>query len=118
MRFVKSQMGGFIGFGNVGGKLAGSLVCNPWDIVQRGLNRDAAAAFLDAGRKWVDRPKEIAQLGNIIITYLPSPVESAEVLEAEDGVLIGRQRIKPGRKYGSCDINFMMDLLWKESELF
>ena len=38
---------GFIGLGNVGGKLAGSLLRNGYDLTVRDLDRDAAQPFLD-----------------------------------------------------------------------
>ena len=46
MEFVKSQNFGFIGLGNVGGKLAGSLIRNGCDPVLRdiGLFQDTATA--------------------------------------------------------------------------
>ncbi len=89
MEFVTLQKVGFIGLGNVGGKLAGSLIRNGCDVVLRDLNRDAAASFLDAGARWGESPKEMAQACDIIITCLPSPAVSAAVMEAEDGVLAG-----------------------------
>lgn len=80
---------GFIGLGNVGGKLAGSLVRNKCDITVRDLDHDAAAPLLEAGAKWGDSPKAMAETCDIIITCLPSPAASAAVVEAEDGVLAG-----------------------------
>ena len=46
MEFVKLQKFGFIGLGNVGGKLAGSLIRNGCDLVLRdiGLFQDIATA--------------------------------------------------------------------------
>ena len=46
MEFVKSQNFGFIGLGNVGRKLAGSLIRNGCDLVLRdiGLFQDIAGA--------------------------------------------------------------------------
>jgi phosphoglycerate dehydrogenase-like enzyme len=46
MEFVKLQKLGFIGLGNVGGKLAGSLIRNGCDLVLRdiGLFQDIATA--------------------------------------------------------------------------
>ena len=46
MEFVKLQKVGFIGLGNVGGKLAGSLIRNGYDLVLRdiGLFHDTATA--------------------------------------------------------------------------
>ena len=82
MVFIKLQKVGFIGLGNVGGELAGSLIRNGCDVALRDLNRDAAASFLDAGEKWADSPKEMAQACDIIVTFLPSPAVSAAVMEA------------------------------------
>ena len=46
MEFVKLQMFGFIGLGNIGRKLAGSLIRNGCDLVLRdiGLFQDIATA--------------------------------------------------------------------------
>ncbi len=43
---------GFIGLGNVGGKLAGSLLRNGVSLTVRDLDRDAAKPLLDAGARW------------------------------------------------------------------
>lgn len=84
---------GFIGLGNVGGKLAGSLLRNGVDLTVRDLDMAAAQPFLDQGAKWAESPKEMAQSCDLIITCLPSPAASAAVMENEDGVLAG---MRPG----------------------
>lgn len=80
---------GFIGLGNVGGKLAGSVLRNGHDLTVRDLDRSMAQPFLDEGAQWADSPKELAEQVDIVITCLPSPAASAQVLEAEDGVIAG-----------------------------
>ncbi|MGD2171174.1 MAG: NAD(P)-binding domain-containing protein, partial [Gammaproteobacteria bacterium] len=80
---------GFIGLGNVGGKLAGSLLRNGIDLVVRDLDRAVAQPFLDAGAAWADSPREMAEHADVVITCLPSPAASAAVMEAEDGILAG-----------------------------
>ncbi len=80
---------GFIGLGNVGAKLAGSLLCNKIDLTVRDLDKAAAQPLLDAGAGWADSPAQMARDCDVIITCLPSPAISAAVLEAEDGVLAG-----------------------------
>ncbi len=80
---------GFIGLGNVGSKLAGSLLRNGVDLTVRDLHRGIAQPFLDAGAKWGESPKQMAASVDILITCLPSPAASATVLEAGDGVLSG-----------------------------
>ena len=42
---------GFIGLGNVGGKLAGSLLRNGFDLTVRDLNQEISRPFLDNGAK-------------------------------------------------------------------
>ena len=80
---------GFIGIGNVGGKLSGSLLRNNYDLTVRDLSKEAAQPFLDGGAKWAESPKEMAEAVDMIITCLPSPAASAAVMEAEDGILAG-----------------------------
>ena len=80
---------GFIGLGNVGGKLSGSLVRNGLDVVVRDLDMAAAQPLLDAGATFGDSPKAMAEECDAVITCLPSPAASAAVLEAEDGLLAG-----------------------------
>ena len=80
---------GFIGLGNVGGKLAGSLLRNGIDLTVRDLDRDAAQPFLDGGAAWGESPKAMAEACDVVITCLPSPAASAAVMEADDGILAG-----------------------------
>ena len=80
---------GFIGLGNVGGKLAGSLQRNNFDLVVRDLDKAVATPFLTNGATWAESPKSLAEAVDLVITCLPSPAASSEVMEASDGVLAG-----------------------------
>jgi 3-hydroxyisobutyrate dehydrogenase len=80
---------GFIGLGNVGGKLAGSLLRNNFDLTVRDLDKNLTQSFRDLGAKVVNSAKELAEKVDLIITCLPSPKICAEVMEAEDGVISG-----------------------------
>ena len=80
---------GFIGLGNVGGKLAGSLQRNGFDLTVRDLDPSAAQPFLDAGASWAESPGEIVEDCDTVITCLPSPAACSEVMEADDGILAG-----------------------------
>ncbi len=80
---------GFIGLGNVGSKLAGSLLRNGFDLVVRDLDRSAAAELEERGAGWADSPEEMAASAEMVITCLPSPAASAAVMEAGDGILAG-----------------------------
>ena len=78
---------GFIGLGNVGGKLAGSLLRNGLVLTVRDLDRDAAQPFLAAGAHWGESPARMMEAADAVITCLPTPAASASVLEAGDGLL-------------------------------
>ena len=84
---------GFIGLGNVGAKLAGSLLRNGTDLTVRDLDRSAAQHLLDAGATWGESPAAMTEQVDLMITCLPSPAISALVLEADDGILAA---LKPG----------------------
>ncbi|MDD9883331.1 MAG: NAD(P)-dependent oxidoreductase [Gammaproteobacteria bacterium] len=79
----------FIGLGNVGGKLAGSLLRNGFELSVRDLDAAAAAPLLERGARFGDSPKSMAAWADTVITCLPSPAVSAQVMEASDGVLAG-----------------------------
>lgn len=85
---------GFIGLGNVGAKLAGSLLRNGIDLTVRDLDKSAAQPLLDAGAKWGESPAAMTEHVDFMITCLPSPTISAAVLEADDGIL---SALKPGQ---------------------
>lgn len=78
---------GFAGLGNVGGKLAGSLLRNGVDLTVRELDKSIAQPFLDQGAKWAESPADLGRDCDVIITCLPSPAASAAVMEGEDGVI-------------------------------
>jgi len=80
---------GFIGLGNVGGKLAGSLLRNNFDLTVRDLDKNLTQSFRDLGATVANSAKELAEQVDLIITCLPSPKICAEVMEAEDGVISG-----------------------------
>jgi 3-hydroxyisobutyrate dehydrogenase len=80
---------GFIGLGNVGGKLAGSILRNGYELSVRDLNEGLVQSFVDRGASRANSPKELAQTCDVIITCLPSPAACSQVMEAHDGILAG-----------------------------
>ena len=85
---------GFIGLGNVGGKLAGSLLRNGYDLTVRDLDESVLRSFVDRGARIATSPKEMAEKVDLIITCLPSPAVCATVMESEDGVIAGLSQRK------------------------
>jgi 3-hydroxyisobutyrate dehydrogenase len=80
---------GFIGLGNVGGKLAGSLLRNGMHLTVRDLQPALVADFVGRGATRAASPRVMAEQVDILITCLPSPAASADVMERTDGVLAG-----------------------------
>ena len=80
---------GFIGLGNVGGKLAGSLLRNGFDLTVRDLNEQTVRTFIKKGAKLGESPKQMVESSDLVITCLPSPAVSAAVMEDQDGILAG-----------------------------
>jgi len=85
---------GFIGLGNVGGKLANSLLRNKFDLTVIDLDSSLTKNFVTKGASATNSPKELAQKVDIIITCLPSPSVCSEVMESQDGVINGLSKNK------------------------
>ncbi|WP_343079666.1 NAD(P)-dependent oxidoreductase [Ostreiculturibacter nitratireducens] len=85
---------GFIGLGNVGGKLAGSLLRNGIDLMIHDLDQDRVAAFVARGAKAGGSPRAMMDSCETVITCLPSPAASAAVVEGSDGIL---EAMGPGK---------------------
>jgi len=96
---------GFIGLGNVGGKLAGSLLRNNFDLTVRDIDENLTNPLKDLGAKVAKSPKELAEKTDLIITSLPSPEVSAEVMEADDGVINGLSENKIWLEMSTTDEN-------------
>jgi len=80
---------GFIGLGNVGAKLAGSLHRNGIALQVLDASEQALRPFSDKQIPIAQSPAEMAHACDLVITCLPSPVISAEVLEGKGGLLEG-----------------------------
>ncbi len=82
-----------MGLGEIGSKLADSLVRAGHDVVV--LDRDPARALplLRDGAGWAAIPSELGRRCDIVITCLPSPAASADVVTGADGLVEG---LRPG----------------------
>ena len=72
---------GFIGLGNVGGKLSGSLLRNGTKLSVHDLNKSLVTEFVSRGAIDGQNPRNIMQTCDVIITCLPSPSASNEVMQ-------------------------------------
>ena len=85
---------GFIGLGNVGGKLANSLLRNKFDLTVLDLEKNLTNDFKNRGAKVSKTAKELAEQTDLIITCLPSPEVCAKVMESPEGVINGLSKNK------------------------
>lgn len=95
---------GFIGLGNAGSKLAGSLVRNGYHTTVLDLDKNLAQPFLDQGAHWADSGAEMAKHCDLVITCLPSPAACAAVMEGEGGVLEGMSAGKLWAEMSTTDV--------------
>ncbi|MFW8594854.1 NAD(P)-dependent oxidoreductase [Cribrihabitans neustonicus] len=72
---------GFIGLGNVGGKLAGSLLRNGVDLCVHDLNADLVQRFSAKGARAGGSAARMMRECDAVITCLPSPAASDVVLQ-------------------------------------
>ena len=96
---------GFVGLGNVGGKLAGSLLRNNVDLYVRDLNADLVERFTNIGAKSCINNRELMETCDAVITCLPSPAASASVMEDKDGLLEGMSSGKIWMEMSTTDQN-------------
>lgn len=72
---------GFIGLGNVGGKLSGSLLRNGVDLTVYDLDAALVAAKVADGAHAAEGPAQLMQACDAVITCLPSPAASDAVVQ-------------------------------------
>ena len=85
---------GFIGLGNVGGKLANNLIKSRYKLIVRDLDAKLSKKFKKKGAVIASSPKELAENCDIVITCLPSPKACSKVMTAKNGVLEGLSKNK------------------------
>lgn len=115
---------GFIGLGNVGGKLSGSLLRNGCDVMIHDLDPALVAQKVTAGGTPAGSPAQMMKECEAVITCLPSPAASAAVLaemlphvgpgkiwmemsttDAEEVKRIGAQVIQAGGAAVDCPVS-------------
>ena len=91
------QSVGFLGLGNVGGKLAASLLRNGVTLNVFDIDAEKTKPFVANGASPMSSPQETALQSDAVITCLPTPQASAVSLEGENGILAGFARSRAPR---------------------
>jgi 3-hydroxyisobutyrate dehydrogenase len=87
---------GFVGLGNLGARLAGTLLDDGFELTVHDRAPSAGDALVARGARRAESPAEAAAGTDAVITCLPSPAVSTAVVAGEGGVLEGLQ---PGRTW-------------------
>jgi 2-hydroxymethylglutarate dehydrogenase len=80
---------GFIGIGQMGKHMAKHILDAGYDLTVLDLNKAAATHLLEAGAKWCDTPKAMAESCQMVITSLPTPQDVEQVVYGPDGLKSG-----------------------------
>ena len=78
---------GFIGLGNVGSKLANSILRAGYNLFIHDINKKRGFKLISNGATWCDNLEDIANHSSVIITCLPSPETVKDVFEGKNGLL-------------------------------
>ena len=78
---------GFIGLGNVGGKLAGSLHRNKFDLTVHDLDAAITDQFKSKDVKIAKSAGDLVKNVDVVITCLPSPKICSDIMLDENGIL-------------------------------
>ena len=70
LELEKKMQIGFIGLGNIGGKLASSLQRNGFDLMVRDLDRQVATPFIDRGARWAESPAEMTRHTDMVLSLI------------------------------------------------
>jgi len=80
---------GFIGIGQMGKHMAKHILDAGYNLTVLDLNKAAASHLLEAGAKWCDTPKAMAESCQMVITSLPTPQDVEQVVYGPDGLKSG-----------------------------
>ena len=80
---------GFIGLGTMGGSMAYNALDGGNEMVVHDINPVSATRHLEAGAKWADTPREVAEQSEIVFTSLPGATEVEAVALGEAGIMEG-----------------------------
>jgi 3-hydroxyisobutyrate dehydrogenase len=105
---MSKQKIGFIGLGSLGEGLCNSLVTAGYQVTVNDLNKDLASRLLAAGAHWADTTADTCKDADVVITVLPSPAISRQVVEGQNGVF---DNLKPGGTWIEMSTTDMDDLL-------
>jgi 3-hydroxyisobutyrate dehydrogenase-like beta-hydroxyacid dehydrogenase len=80
---------GFVGLGHMGGNMAARLHSAGYEVYGNEREREHARALEEAGLRWRDTPRDVAEAAEIVLTSLPDDEALESVASGPHGVLAG-----------------------------
>jgi 3-hydroxyisobutyrate dehydrogenase-like beta-hydroxyacid dehydrogenase len=80
---------GFVGLGRMGGNMAARFLAAGYPVFGEQRQRADADGLVEAGLKWCETPREVAELADVVFTSLPDDAVLELVASGDDGILAG-----------------------------
>jgi 3-hydroxyisobutyrate dehydrogenase len=80
---------GFIGLGHMGGNMAARLLSAGYEVYGEEQHRERALDLEEAGLRWRDTPRELAEAAEIVFTSLPDDEALESAASGPNGILAG-----------------------------
>ena len=87
---------GFVGLGEMGGRMVKRLLDAGRTVVGYNRTRSKATWLIEAGMRWADTPRAVAEAADVIFTMVRDTEALRAVTEGPDGLLAG---LGPGKIY-------------------
>lgn len=87
---------GYVGLGTMGGGIAKRLLDAGHAVTGWNRTQKKAQRLIDAGMRWADTPREVAERSEIVFTMVTDTAAVQAVTEGPDGILAG---LGPGKVY-------------------
>jgi 3-hydroxyisobutyrate dehydrogenase len=87
---------GFVGLGHMGGNMAARLLAAEYTVHGEQRSRDDAQHLIEAGLRWRDTPRAVAEAADVVFSSLPDERVLESVATGPDGVLAG---LAPGKTW-------------------
>ena len=87
---------GYVGLGVMGGGVAKRLLDAGHTVTGWNRTREKAQWLVDAGMRWADTPRQVAEAGDVVFTMVTNTAAVKAVCEGPDGLFAG---LGPGKVY-------------------
>jgi len=87
---------GYVGLGVMGSAAVHRLLAAGHDVTVWNRTRAKAEPLLEAGARWADTPREVAERSEVIFTMVTNTAAVQAVTEGPDGIIAG---LRPGKVY-------------------